>query len=199
MKKNKVLTFFHHLGELLLTIIRSITLAISHFFRDYWDKLVFMFFFTLVFAALGLMTVQLVTPDRGLQYLGVTQLESVIYEEPIDQLRAQIVWVEFQTADELRIGDYVAIADEQQDELYWIEEIIDYNLVTQTFVTSFDGIVAHEISQNRVMGRFMRISHPAESLAYFSTEPFGYACVVIFLFMALMTAYKGLIQSRKGY
>lgn len=199
MKKQRVVRLTYRIGEMIWTLIRSMSLAISHFFRDYWDKLVFLIFFTIVFAALGLMTVQLITPDRGLQYLGVTQLKSVVYEEPVDELRASIVWVEYRTGSELSIGDYVAIADNSQDKLYWIEEIVSFNPATATFTTTFDGVVAHEVEQSRVMGRFMRLSHPTESLAYFSTEPIGYTFVVIFLFLALMTAYRGLVQSRKGY
>lgn len=192
MKKIRTfLTAFFHLVKDGLAII-------DRFITAHWAKVLFASFFVVVIASIGLLTAQMVLPHRALDLLGVTQVMAIPPDEPVENgsLKAHIVWITRLSDDEIRVGDYLAVQDTTNDQFFWIEEVVSFDSETGRLMTSYDGVIAHVTNVNRVIGHYMRRSLTIESLAYFSTQPVGFAFITVFLMLSLYTAHRGLITPR---
>lgn len=187
-----------HWGALMLHHIKDFLARIDRFITAHWAKVLFASFFAVVVASIGLLTLQMVMPYRALDTLGVTQIMAIPPDEPVvdGTLKAHIVWITKLSDDSLSAGDFVAVKDTTNDAFYWIEEVVSYNEETGRLMTSYDGIIAHVTSLDRVIGHYMRRSYTIESLSYFSTQPVGFVFISVFLMLSLYTAHRGLISPR---
>ncbi len=192
MKKMRLFfkALFHHVKDGLAILDRFIT--------AHWAKALFASFFVVVVASIGLLTAQMVLPHRALDLLGVTQVMAIPPDEPVEDgsLKAHIVWITRLSDDAISVGDYLAVQDTTNDQFFWIEEVVSFDSATGRLMTSYDGVIAHVTNVNRVIGHYMRRSLTIESLAYFSTQPVGFAFITLFLMLSLYTAHRGLITPR---
>ena len=168
------------------------------FIEDHWEKLLFGVFFLVVTSVLAMLTIQMVTPHRGLATFGVSQIMAIPPDEPIvdGMLSAKVVWVTQHDGEAFLPGAYVAVQTTDETPFYWIEQIVSYDVDTHRLVTSFDGVIARTIDPSRVIGNYVRRSENWETISYFSTQPVGFSFIAVFLMLSLYTAHRALITKR---
>ena len=150
------------------------------------------FWLVVVLAILHILSqsVTFFSDTRGINTLGYATVLAVPMDQELDdQVVATVARIKKLDESVLAIGDKVIIYGKYGSDLYWIEEVIAFNLETDEITTTFDGLIANTVSFDDIEGVYVEEANFLQLLSFISSNTRGYIILIATYALVLSTVY----------
>jgi hypothetical protein len=112
-------------------------------------------------------------------------------------LNTKIIVIEKLNPEELENGDLIVVYGRFDKDLYWMEEVLDFDLENEILSTTFAGFILNTYSFEEISGIYVRDANLLNIIYYVSTSIRGFIILVFVHLIIFGFVYYFFIKDKK--